>query len=127
MVIDYNDTESKEEKSGLISEAVKRIIATGMSAAFLTEESIRNILVDLKLPKEVLIKLLDGANKSKEDIIERIGDELASIVRKIDVVEEASRFVENHKFRVSAEIEVIRKESGESGEFKSNIKVNQQV
>ena len=93
-----------------IPEPIKRLLAMGVGAAFLTEETIRSILGEVKLPKDVLAKVLEGANRSKEEIVDRVGDELVSIIKKIDFVQEASRFVEGHKFRISAEIEVLRRE-----------------
>ncbi|HEX4922597.1 MAG TPA: hypothetical protein VFV50_00875, partial [Bdellovibrionales bacterium] len=49
----------------------------------------------------------------KEQLMNRVGNEVISIIQKIDFVKEASRFVETHKFRVSAEIEVIKKDKPE--------------
>ncbi|MEC9283133.1 MAG: hypothetical protein VX642_10500, partial [Bdellovibrionota bacterium] len=103
------------EKQNLkfVPEPIKRLIAMGVGAAFLTEENVRIILGEVKLPKDVLGKVLEGANRSKEEIVDRVGDELVSIIKKIDFVEEASRFVEGHKFRISAEIEVLKRSSDE--------------
>lgn len=104
----FDDTD-EEGKIKLIPDIVKKLLATGVSAAFLTEEGIRAYLQDLKLPKEVLGKLIEGANKSKQELMDRVGNEVVAIIKKIDFVKEASRFVEEHKFKVSAEIEVVRK------------------
>ncbi|MFK8137152.1 MAG: hypothetical protein AB8E15_02220 [Bdellovibrionales bacterium] len=104
--------DENESKSGFIPDALKKVLAIGMGAAFLTEETIRTILNDVKLPKDIISKVLEGANRSKEDLIDRVGDEIASVIKKIDVVEEASRFVEEHKFKINAEIEVIKKDNG---------------
>lgn len=88
---------------------LKKLISAGVGAAFMTEESIRTYLSELKLPKEVLNLLLQGAQKSKDELMDRVGNEVIKIVRKIDFVHEASRFVEEHKFRISAEIDVVKK------------------
>jgi len=53
---------------------------------------------------------LHGAAKSKEELMNRVGREIIGIISKIDFVKEASRFVEEHKFRVTAEIDVVRKD-----------------
>jgi len=90
---------------------IKKLISAGMGAAFMTEENIRNYLSEFKLPKEVLNLLLQGAQKSKDELMDRVGNEIIKIVRKIDFVQEASRFAEEHKFRVTAEIDVVRKNS----------------
>ncbi len=107
----YNDEDGDEQKGGLLSEGLKKLFTAGVSAAFLTEESLRNYIQDLKLPKEILNVLLQSAAKSKDQMMNRVGNEIITIIQKIDFVKEASRFVENHKFRISAEIEVVKKES----------------
>ena len=92
-----------------MGDTLKKILATGVSAAFMTEESIRKIVSDLHLPKETLNLLLQGAARSKEELMNRVSREVISIISKIDFVKEASRFVEEHKFRIVAEVEVIPK------------------
>jgi hypothetical protein len=101
--------------SGVVGEGLKKLFAAGVSAAFLTEESVRSYLKDVKLPKEVLGLFLEGAAKSKEQLMNRVGNEVIAIIQKIDFVKEASRFVETHKFRVSAEVEVLKKDKTEEG------------
>lgn len=93
-----------------MSDTIRKIVTTGVSAAFLTEEAIRSRVSEMKLPKETLNLLLQGATKSKEQLMNRISDEVVGIISKIDFVKEASRFVEEHKFRVTAEIEVLKRD-----------------
>lgn len=102
-------SEDSGDKNGKMSETLKKIFATGVSAAFMTEDSIRKLVGDLHLPKESLNLLLAGAARSKEELMNRVSREVISIISKIDFVKEASRFVEEHKFRVVAEIEVLPK------------------
>lgn len=104
------------------SEMVRKIMSVGLGAAFMTEESVRNALGGLNLPKEVLTAILQQAGRSKEELINRIGNETIKLISKIDFVKEASRFVEEHKFRISAEIEVIKKDQGES-QLKTSVKI----
>jgi hypothetical protein len=106
---DFDQDRSEEKQGGPIIETVKKLFSVGVGAAFMTEESIRNYLADLKLPKEVLNLILQSANKGKEELVSRVGKEIGGILSHIDIVKEASKFAENHKFRVSAEIEVIPK------------------
>ncbi len=109
-------TDEDDDLSGApsVTETIKKIVTAGVSAAFMTEESIRSFVSELKLPKETLNLLLQSAAKSKEELMNRVSREIIGIISKIDFVKEASRFVEEHKFRVSAEIEVIRKDDGHS-------------
>jgi hypothetical protein len=92
-----------------MGDTIKKLLATGVSAAFMTEESIRRLVTDMHLPKETMNLLLQGASRSKEELMNRVSREVIAIISKIDFVKEASRFVEEHKFRVTAEIEVLPK------------------
>lgn len=107
------DGEPREdiEKGGIsVGDTLKKLLTAGVSAAFMTEESIRSFVSEMKLPKETLNLLLAGASKSKEELTNRVSREIINIISKIDFVKEASRFVEEHKFKISAEIEVLRKD-----------------
>src|SRR5690349_694352 len=122
--MDKNDKDDNEDlpKWG---EMLKRVMSVGLGAAFMTEESVRSALGGMNLPKEVLSSILQGANRSKEEFLNKVGNETIKLLSKIDFVKEASRFVEEHKFRINAEIEVVRKESGDAGlALKSKVKIS---
>lgn len=111
-----DDSFKKDEKDasadlkGLLGDTVKKVFTAGVSAAFMTEESLRTYVSELKLPKEALNLLLQSANKSKEEIQSRVTKEIVGIIEKIDFVKEASKFAETHKFKITAEIDIIKKD-----------------
>lgn len=102
-----------DEGKQLLGDTLKKVFATGVSAAFMTEENLKNYLGEIKLPKEILTGLINSASKSKDEITNRVSKEIISIVSQIDWVKEFAKFAENHKFKVSAEIEIIKKESAD--------------
>jgi len=104
------DDDSKDSKEPRISDALKKIFAAGVSGALLSEEVIRGYVGELKLPKEILQLVLQNAQKSKDEIASRVSREVIGLVQKIDWVSEASKFAEGHKFKISAEIEIIKKD-----------------
>ena len=105
-------------------EMLKRVVSVGLGAAFMTEESVRSALGGINLPKEALQSILSGANRSKEEFLNKVGNETIKLISKIDFVKEASRFVEEHKFRINAEIEIVKKDSGDPGlALKTNVKI----
>jgi hypothetical protein len=77
----------------------------------MTEESIRSYLQELKLPKEILNILIQSANKSKDELTQRVSKEISQIFNKIDWVSEMAKFAESHKFKISAEIDIVKKEN----------------
>ncbi len=125
--------DSVNEDKGSFGDYVRKLATAGLSAAFMTEESIRSFVSELKLPKESLNILLQGAAKSKEELTQRVGNELVKMISRIDFVKEASRFANDHKFKVTAEIEVIRKDNnekistiskdGDSNEFETHVEI----
>lgn len=96
---------------GLLGDTVKKVFTAGVSAAFMTEESLRAYVSELKLPKEALNLLIQGAQKSKDEITTRVTKEILGIIQKIDFVKEASKFAETHKFKITAEVDIVKKET----------------
>ncbi|WP_374035824.1 hypothetical protein ACES2I_09105 [Bdellovibrio bacteriovorus] len=112
-----NDGSKKDEKDnsgdlkGLLGDTVKKVFTAGVSAAFMTEENLRAYVSELKLPKEALNLLIQGAQKSKDEVTQRVTKEIVGIIQKIDFVKEASKFAETHKFKITAEIDIIKKDT----------------
>jgi hypothetical protein len=113
-----SDEESKkdEKDKGVLGDTLKKVFTAGVSAAFMTEESIRSYVGDLKLPKEVLNMLIASAAKSKDDITQKVTKEIMGVVGKIDFVKEFSKFAETHKFKITAEIDIIKKDSSKKSD-----------
>ncbi|MEK2688657.1 hypothetical protein [Bdellovibrio sp. GT3] len=109
-----DDKESPADFKGLLGDTVKKVFTAGVSAAFMSEEGLKSYLSELKLPKEALNLLIQGANKSKDEITQRVTKEVVGIIQKIDFVKEFSKFAETHKFKITAEIDIIKKDSGKS-------------
>jgi len=105
---DKNDNDEASAELPRWSEMLKRVMSVGLGAAFMTEESIRTYLGEM--PKEVVSNMIQNANKSKEELLNKVGSEVIRLIQKIDFVKEAARFVEEHKFKVTAEIDVVKKD-----------------
>ena len=91
------------------SDGIKKLISAGLSAVMMSEESVREYLKDVKIPKDALGTVLKGVSKSKEEIVGKIGTEFSKLIEKIDVVDELAKFLREHKIKVSAEIEFSKK------------------
>jgi hypothetical protein len=117
MASDDNKKNDGDPKN-LVGETIKKVLSVGVGAAFMTEESIRSYLGDLKLPKEILNVLIQSASKGKDEITQRVSKEIIGIVSKIDWVKELARFAETHKFKITAEVDIIKKNTESKGESK---------
>jgi hypothetical protein len=70
----------------VVPEFVRKVAVAGLGALFMTEEGLRSLAGQLKLPKEVLGYLLQQAEKTKDDV-----GRIAS--------EEIRRFLQSDKLR----------------------------
>lgn len=105
-----------DPSKGSPSEGFKKLLSAGLSVVMMSEESVRQYLQDVKLPKDALGSVLKGVSKSKEEIVGRIGNEFSKLIEKIDVVEEVTKFLRENKIKVSAEIEFSKKDKSSSDE-----------
>ncbi len=95
--------EKKDPKSGessstteRLSDAIKKIISSGSAS---------------EISKEIITTVMGQALKAKDDITLKVSNEMIGLIHKIDFVNEFSKFAETHKFKVSAEIEILKKDN----------------
>lgn len=90
------NTKDKKAKSagGNMTDALKKIMSAGSPS---------------DISKELLHTALGQVNKTKDDISAKVTNEMIALIRKIDFVKEFSKFAEDHKFKISAEVEIIKK------------------
>lgn len=107
--------EDNKDKDGRLGEIFKKVITTGVSAAFMTEESVRALLKDVPLPKDIVGGLLENARNTKTEFVTGVKNELKSYLDKIDIGKEIDKLVEKYDFEVKATISLKKKKKG-SGE-----------
>ncbi len=67
------------------AELMKKVLTIGVGAIFLTEESLRGLVGDFKVPKELLGGILESAAKTKNDFLQNLSkDVLSRISDKVD-------------------------------------------
>lgn len=98
----------KNEKEGL-ADILKKVVNTGVSAAFMTEDAIKNMVGDLPLPKELVNGLIANAKSTRDDFIDSVKTELKTRLNKIDVSKEIDRIAENYDFEINAKIKLVPK------------------
>lgn len=86
-----NNDEKKDPK---LTETLKKILTAGSPS---------------DISKELLGTIVGQVLKTKDDITLKATNEMIALIQKIDFVNEFSKFAETHKFKISAEIEVIKK------------------
>ncbi len=68
------------------SELMKKVLTIGVGAFFLTEESLKNLIADFKLPKELLNAILESTEKTKSEFLQLLAKEvMRPVAEKIDI------------------------------------------
>lgn len=67
------------------AELFKKVLTVGVGAAFMTEESVKNLVSEFKLPKELIAAILETAGKTKDEFLHKASAELVGqLVNRID-------------------------------------------
>lgn len=102
-------TDEKDE-SGLgakASDLLKKVITVGIGAAFLTEESIRATVGDLKLPKELVANLLAQASTTRSEFLGKFSHEIIEKIQaKINPVELVTEILRKNDIEFTIKVKV---------------------
>ena len=100
--------DDKDVNAGIIN-IFRKVITTGIGAAFMNEEGVKELINGLPLPKDIVNGLLQNAKNSKDEFILSLKSELKSYLSTVDVSEEIEKIVENYDFEISAKISLTPK------------------
>src|SRR4051795_12428487 len=91
-------------RAGFVPEFVRKVAVAGLGALFMTEEGIRNLSGQLKLPKEVLGYILSQAEKTKDDIGRTISEEIRRFLQSPKLREEFLKLIAGMTLEIKAEM-----------------------
>lgn len=97
------------DKDGKVEGILKKVLTTGVTAAFMTEESVRAILKDVPLPKDIVGSLVENAKSTKTEFVAGVKNELKTYLDKIDLSNEIEKIVEKYDFEIKATISLKKK------------------
>jgi len=101
------NAESREEAStrtlNAIPEMMRRAVAMGLSGFFLTEEAIRKAVGDT-LPKDWADFAVEQSERTRSELMERLGTELSRTLASVDVAEIFEQLFEGRTVEIKAEI-----------------------
>ncbi|MGZ3438863.1 MAG: hypothetical protein ACXVDD_05085 [Polyangia bacterium] len=107
---------------GFIPDIVKRTFYAGLGAVFTTEEGIRKIASDLKLPKDVANYLIQQAASSKDELFRVVGKEMRGFLESVNISGELQKLLTSLSFEIKTEIRFIPNDEAVAG-VKPDIKV----
>jgi hypothetical protein len=106
----------ERDKDGKVEGILKKVLTTGVTAAFMTEESVRAILKDVPLPKDIVGSLVENAKSTKTEFVAGVKNELKTYLDKIDLSNEIEKIVEKYDFEIKATISLKKKKKSKGEE-----------
>jgi hypothetical protein len=115
-LIDDDDRQSGRPSgpAGFVPEFVRRMAVAGLGALFMTEEGIRNLAGQLKLPKEALGFILGQAEKTKDEITRVVTDELRRFLQSEKLRDEFLKLMSGMTVEIKAQIRLVPPEKADT-------------
>jgi hypothetical protein len=102
-----DDSESESGPTGRASAFMKKALTVGVGALFLTEEGLRSLVSEAKLPKELLSGILDSANKTKTEFLQNLSRDVRDkVIDKIDPLALVQEFLSRNEVEFTIRVNV---------------------
>lgn len=92
---------------GFVADFVRKAAVAGLGAVFMTEEGIRSLAGQLKLPKEVLGAILAQADKTKGEVGRIITEEVRRFLQSEKLRDEFLKMIAGMTVEVRAEVKLV--------------------
>lgn len=97
----------REGRPGFVPEFVRKAAVAGLGAIFMTEEGIRGLAGQLKLPKEMLGHIVNQAEKTKDEIGRVVSEEVRRFLQSEKLREEFIKLLSGMTLEVKAQIRLL--------------------
>ncbi len=114
LIGDYSS--SREGPTRFVPEFVKKVAVAGLGALFMTEEGLRSLAGQLKLPKEMLGVILSQAEKTKDDIGRVVSEELRRFLQSDKLREEFLKLLQGMTLEIKAEVRLLPRKDEKKGD-----------
>ena len=102
-----DDPATGEARLGFVPELVRKVAVAGLGALFMTEEGIRALSGQLKLPKEALGFVLSQAERTKDEVGRVLSEELRRFLRSDRLREDFLRLLSGMRVEVTAHVRLV--------------------
>lgn len=93
---------------------MKKALEVGVGALFLTEEGLRSLVGEAKLPKELIGGILESANKTKTEFLQGLSRDIREkVVDKIDPLALVQEFLARNEVEFTVRVNVKPKKKAE--------------
>lgn len=100
--------------SRMLGDLARRALMTGIGAVFMSEETLKSSLGEMKLPKEAMGYVVAQADRTKKEIVAAIARETREFLSKLEVDKMVARALVGNTIEISTKIRVVPKDGGEA-------------
>lgn len=119
---DHPDDEKKF--GGRMTDFVRKMAVAGLGAVFMTEEGIRALAGQLKLPKEALTYILGQAENTKDQIGRVVSEEIRRFLQSEKLRDELLKALAGMTVEIKAEVKLVPdRVKGEVGSLLPTVKI----
>jgi len=110
-----DDAGLRKRLEQFIPDIVRRTILGGLGAVVASEEVVRRVAGEAKLPKEAVGFLLQQATNSKDEVVRVIGKEVRSFLESANLSAEMQKLLTQLSLEVKTEVRFIPNEEAVGG------------
>ena len=103
---DDEELPPEDKRSGIVPDIVRRAVLTGVGALFMTEEGVRNMLGDMKMPKDALAFVLGQAEKTRTEVARVVTAEVRRFLESETLRRELWKLLTGVQIEVNATIQL---------------------
>ncbi|MEK7691492.1 MAG: hypothetical protein AAB425_10790 [Bdellovibrionota bacterium] len=101
------------------ADLMKKVLTIGIGGVFLTEETLRGMISDFKLPKELMGSIFESANRTKTEFFAKLSKEVMERVSdKVDVQALVEEVLAKNEIELSIRVKFHPRGGGGSGSKK---------
>jgi hypothetical protein len=98
----------------MMPDILKKAVLISIGGILLTEETIRKILGELKISKEIVSIIVLQSNRAKDEIVRVLSGEFRTIFKSVNLKNEINKMLKDLKVRVQMEVDFESKKTGKS-------------
>ena len=106
-----------------LPDLLKRGLLAGIGALFMTEDGVRSILGELKLPKEAAQFVINQVGKTKEDLFRMIASEIRGFLDSTNISEELRNALTGMSLEISTTVRFRPDQEDMKPEMKTSVKM----
>ena len=101
-----SEKEDEQESMGAMSWA-KKLMTVGVGTFFLSEEALKSLVTEFKLPKDIVLTILDGAKNVRKEFMQNVVSEvIGKIQDRVDPSVIIAEFLKKNEVTLEVKIKI---------------------